>query len=479
MRQFFITVLLVLVISIPLWAQEGSDPEGEAESGTPASDAPAESSEGSEEGPESGSEEDAEDPLQVQRDILTFGITSEVVELLESLETNADARLADEVADLLDSDTPVDIQVAAFEYFDSIGSDRAFSVGADLLPRSEELPDRLVVSVLRYLRSVEGELPEESVEALQSLSLSSDQEIARQSLRLLGTTGSSGALDYLIEVAGSLEEEQPRREAAILALGDRASGEATTVLTEILIDRAEDDTLRWYAADALGKIGDPGSVEVLTEELSEADTWFRAYIIAALGRYESQVEDDLFIGALRDDFWRVRVSALETLGRRGSRPAFEAIAYRARRDPVDDVRTAAFEALGELQTNEARRFLVEYAGEEGNPAQHRGTASRVLVEEYVTTGRGDIEELLEAEWSRDRSPVLSSLVMALSRSEEAMAGPLLIKLLEHPEPGTQVRALMGLRRIGAATYRGEVERIAEESPYGAVRRQAEMALEEM
>jgi HEAT repeat protein len=434
-----------------------------------------------EEVPEETAEDPPEDPLKLQRDILNFGITSEVVELLEALETNRDRRLSSEVLELLDGDVPVDIQVAAFEYFDAIESPEAVSRGTDVLTLSDELPDRLVLTVLRYLRGVDAEinLGRDTLEALKSLSGSSDQEMSRQALRLMGGSESDEALSYLVEVAGSLEEEQPRREAAVLALGDRANRRAAEVLTTILTDRAEADTLRWYAADALGKIGDPASVETLEDQLSDAGTWFRAYLIGALGRYEGQVEDELFVRSLRDDFWRVRVSALETLGARRSREAFDAIAYRARRDPVADVRTAAFEALGAMQTNEARRFLVDYAEETSNPAAHRGTAARVVVERYLTGGRDDIEELLEQEWSTERSAVLSSLVMALSNSGDALAGPLLVKLLEHPDPGTQVRALMGMRRIGAAAYRSELERLAEESPHGAVRRQAEMALEEM
>ena len=434
--------------------------------------------------PETGGAESTpppEDPLKVQREILSFGITSEVVELLESLETNRDSRLASDVAALLDGEVPVDIQVAAFEYFNTIESPEATDRASDLLLHSEELPDRLVLTALRYLRNPESDYSagDEAVEALKTLSRSSDPEISRQALRLLGQSESDGALEFLIEVAGALEEDQPRREAAILGLGDIARSEASEVLTTILTDRAEEDSLRWYAADSLGKIGDPASVEVLQDQLSEANTWFRAYLISALGRYEGRVEDDVFLRALRDDFWRVRVSALETLGSRRSRNALNAITYRARRDPVDDVRTAAFQALGAMQTNDARRFLSEYAAGSGNPAVHRGTAARVLVESYLMGGRDEIEDLLDQEWSTERSAVLSSLVMALSTSGDALAGPLLVKLLEHPDPGTQVRALMGMREIGAASYRSEIERAAEESPHGAVRRQAEMALEEM
>ncbi len=457
MKSFILPLLFGVVLIVAVSAQD------EADSGDPEGTPPP------------------EDPLKVQRDILSFGITSEVVELLESLRTNRDSRLASDVAELLEGDVPVDIQVAAFEYFNTIESPEATDRASEVLLVSEELPDRLVLTALRYLRNPASEYspPEEAVEALGTLSLSSDLEIARQALRLMGQSDVEESLRFLIEVAGSLEEAQPRREAAILALGDVAKGEAREVLTTILTDRAEEDSLRWYAADSLGKIGDPASVPVLQDQLSDANTWFRAYLIGALGRYEGRVDDDVFVAALRDDFWRVRVSALETLGARRSRNALDAIAYRARRDPVDDVRTAAFEALGTMQINEARRFLSEYAAGSGNPAKHRGTAARVLVESYLLGGRDDIEDLLEQEWSTERSAVLSSLVMALSTSEDPLAGPLLVKLLEHPDPGTQVRALMGMRRVGAASYRSEIERAAEESPHGAVRRQAEMALEEM
>ncbi len=432
-------------------------------------------------GEEEGDAEESRprDILQEQRDVLTFGITSEVVELLETLRERGDDRLVGDVVAMVENEAPYDIQRAAFDYFQAIETDEGFDAGVAQLSRREELPDRVVLSVLRYLSGRDESLPEDSLDGLVALSDSGDPEVSRQAIRLASRIDAPAADQFLVETAASLEEDQARREAAILALGDSGRRAGVEILTRILSDRAETESLRWYAADALGKIGEPSSVQPLQEQLQNADTWFRAYLIGALGRFEGAVEDDLFVRALRDDFWRVRVSALETLGRRRSTGAFEAMRYRARRDPVDDVRRAAFEALGALSNNEARRFLAEYAKDEANPPNHRATAVEILVRDYLMQSGSDVEALLGQLWSETASPVLISLVRSLSESGDAQAGPHLIRLLQHPDPGAQMRALMGLQRIGIARYRSEIERLAEESPYGAVRGRAEAALEEM
>src|SRR6056297_1879645 len=181
MIRFFLALLFGLLFALSLPAQDTSETDEAASEETTG--------------------ETSEDPLKLQRDILNFGITSEVVELLESLETNRDRRLESEVLELLEGDVPVDIQVGAFEYFDAIESPEAVSRGTDVLSLSDELPDRLVLTFLRYLRNLEDQVPleGETVEALKSLSDSSDQEISRQALRLMGSSDSDEALTYLIE----------------------------------------------------------------------------------------------------------------------------------------------------------------------------------------------------------------------------------------------------------------------------------------
>jgi HEAT repeat protein len=173
------------------------------------------------------------------------------------------------------------------------------------------------------------------------------------------------------------------RATALYALASAPVEDAVELCLAALED--PDFFLRATAADLLGELGDPGTVDVLVKSLLEDGDWhvrFRASgslatiggaeAVAALvrgledpikevrlacvegvGRHDPAVGIEAFSRmVVKDNEWEVRVEAARALGRSGlpsARPAVEA----ALEDPNEFVRSAAAHAL---------RLLEERAG---------------------------------------------------------------------------------------------------------------------
>ena len=91
--------------------------------------------------------------------------------------------------------------------------------------------------------------------------------------------------------------------------------QATDALIAIAQSRDEDKVRRMYAADALGKIGDPRALPVLKAMYEEHDALVRLYAASALARFGLDSVFPILIQALRDENWKVREQSARSLAR--------------------------------------------------------------------------------------------------------------------------------------------------------------------
>jgi HEAT repeat protein len=151
----------------------------------------------------------------------------------------------------------------------------------------------------------------------------------------------------------ALKGELWERQRAVEILGEIGSP-AVPVLLEALKD--EDLKVRWLAAQALGKIGDPRAVPALLEALK--DQWMRLSATEALGKIGDPQAVPALLEALKDENKWIRKAAVSALGEIGDRQALPAL-MEALKDRDENVRRAAAEALGEIGDRQALLALME------------------------------------------------------------------------------------------------------------------------
>lgn len=411
------------------------------------------------------------------REILQFGIDSQVQSLLPQLEQSGVTDMDDPLVSRFVASRGDDLREAIIEYFQRRDSDALVEPVRTLLLAEQEPSDQVIRAAASYLSSQAAEIDDQLLDLFIELVDDSGVLTATVAIEAIGASGSPGAVQRLIDLYEGQQNSDVR--ASILrALGQTGSEQALPLLTSIAEDEFEQSALRHYATESIGRIGSPESVALLTGLLSSPDSVLRAYATLALGFYPPETSASALTDALLDSFWRVRVAALQGLSEQANTAAVPAIAFKARRDPERPVRAEAIETLGSIATPEALEALAEIARNNRLAETERMLALSQLIAHDAGMFEDLLTEIVEEEWERDGSRVLDTIGKELSTAGEPSLAELYLRFLEHPNFVIRVYAI---RALGAARLTAEQSRLktlADENE-GLIRTTALAALEKM
>jgi HEAT repeat protein len=109
---------------------------------------------------------------------------------------------------------------------------------------------------------------------------------------------------------------------------------------------------------ALGNAGDPRVLPLAERALGSAAAAERAAAAAALRFVEGPTADALLIRAMADSVDAVRIEALRSSPWRPAEPQLDAVTQIARHDDVEDVRSAAVDALTAFARTSRQAALI-------------------------------------------------------------------------------------------------------------------------
>ncbi len=132
--------------------------------------------------------------------------------------------------------------------------------------------------------------------------------------------------------------------------------------TDLLIQALQDryfESIRWRAAIAIGKRGDPAAVDALIAALGDGNYHVREEAVTALGMIGDERAVDPLIGMLQDPIRGIRLRVIRALAQIGT-PA-EAPLRRALNDPHLTFHAAVLDALREVDesSHRNRKKIVE------------------------------------------------------------------------------------------------------------------------
>ncbi|MBD2648785.1 HEAT repeat domain-containing protein [Nostoc foliaceum] len=142
-------------------------------------------------------------------------------------------------------------------------------------------------------------------------------------------------------------------ESVVVALG-KVNSQMSQKLIAALKD--SESYVRYYAAEALGKIGNAEAVPELIAALKDSESDVRRYAASALGNIGAEAVPEL-IAALKDSESDVRRYVAEVLGKIGNAEAVPEL-IAALKDSESDVRRYAAEVLGKIGNAEAVPELI-------------------------------------------------------------------------------------------------------------------------
>ncbi len=417
--------------------------------------------------------------LEQWRAVMRFGTDAELEELFRFLAEERDDRVAESAADLLTDESVDDsVRQLAVEYFDAIESAAAEDAAVELLQADADLAPQAIVQLVRYLGSVVSDPSEDAMDQLKELARHPDEHVRARSIAALGDAEVSGAVDLLLEAIDA--ESTEVRLSAVQSLGSLGDERAVEPLVEVAANTLEVSVVRHEAVKSLGAIGDQRAAEALQPLVDDEDAALRANAAAALAKLEGEDVSELLAATLRDRDPAVREVALSAIADAEIHELVDAVAYRARRDTEEHVRTAALEVLGSMGSAAAWETVEERFEDDGAAPLERLTAAQVLIDERLEASIDLMEDVVADLVENDPLEILEPLAGLLAEAEsDALTGVYRLLLEQDDEAILQTHAVRGVARNGMKELRPEVERVSNATEAEFLMREAEDALSSM
>ena len=418
---------------------------------------------------------DKRDLLDERRDVLRYGIDSEVITLLETLKNEEYDELNKELVVIYAESRNPALKSAAAEVLALFEYAAALEPAREILesfPDSESLLTATIELIVLFK-------DRESLPLLRTYAEDQKSAVALKAVEALGKLGGPEEIDYLQELYADDERSESVRAEALTALGRLESGASIPFLQEILQDQGAPRSFRWRACQALGEIGSPEALPAIEKAMNDGDTILRTYAVRALRAFDSALVYDYFIEALRDSFWRVRLAAVETLGERKERDSFDILAYKATRDPEEKIRIAAVHALAKIGGTRSFDLLAEISTGERNSQALRISALHALIKENVGASFDAVDAILESEARNHDSRIFVETVKALSGAEHPRLAGYFERLLESTNVSVVLMALQGIEENGFSALREKVRVLSESRTAASIKKRAGSVLESL
>ena len=410
------------------------------------------------------------------REVLRFGIDSEVLKVIKSISEREEQALNQEMALLFSESLNFEVRKAVLDYFSVQRIRDAETAASVLLSEGSQDDSRLTVLCIRYLTSIAS--PGLAVR-LQDFLDDRDEQIAEAAITGLGEVGGDESGEMLVQRLEDVDYPAERKPEIILALGKMKYAGAVQPLIAVVENPDEPRIWRMYAAASLGDIGDEQAVPHLKALFAESDSLIKAYAASAIGQFDMSSVEQLLQQGLRDSNVRVRVASAKGLADKQARDSVDILIYKAKRDPEQSVRLQAIESLGVIATSKALDYLREVYGNPASLPVYREAAFSALCENALMENLDVFRDVIEREWSSKDQKVVEFTARKFSTTESPGLKWFYERFLNSSNVYIRIYALRGIEKNKVRSLRDKVESISTDDPYPAARKTALTVLERL
>jgi HEAT repeat protein len=422
--------------------------------------------------------DEAAETREGTRQLLAYGIDSQVLDVIARLRAARDPGYTAELADLLAASRSPDVRKAVLELFADLGVREGEPAARKIVAGWETGTASVTSAAAGYLSSL-------NAEGLAALMLplvdADDAVVCAAALRAIGASRDPAAVEPLLAKLASVEFPDARKGDLVVALGELRDARAVDSLIRIAKGRDEDKTRRLYAADALGKIGDRRALPVLLSLFEEDDALLRAYAASALAAFGLGDALPSLLAGLRDANVKVRLQCMKALAR--ELDAAEAaqvvpiVRWKAENDPERQVRLESVRTLGQIADGPSVAFLETLLANRTAALDFREAALSALLSRSPASPsiRAAVEQEIAA---KDQKPI-EMIARVLSLAKTAELAPVWMRLLDCQAYAVRIWAVRGLAANGVTAALARIGELAEKDPVPAVRAEAARARERL
>jgi len=412
------------------------------------------------------------------RQILAYGIDTQVLEVIGRLRAARDADFTAELAALLASSRSPEVRRGVLEMFTELGIGEGETAARAVVAGWQTGDASVTAAAAAYLASRRAD---GLAALLVPLVDADDAIVCSAALRAIGASRDPAAVEPLLAKLAAIEFPDARKSDLIVALGELRDARAVDALLGIAKGRDEEKTRRLYAADALGKIGDRRALPVLKALFEEDDALLRAYAASALAAFGTSEALPSLLAGLRDSNARVRIQCLKALARQlapgEAEQVVPVVRWKAENDPERAVRLESVRTLGGIADGPSVAFLGTLLANRTAALDFREAALSALL--VRTPGSPAIAAAVDQEIAaKDQKPI-EMIARVLSFAAARELAPVWMRLLDCQGYTVRIWAVRGLAANGITSALARIGELAEKDPVAAVRSEASRATERL
>ena len=420
------------------------------------------------------SEEEEESELQKRKDTLAFGLESEITDLISKLLKEEDKSLSDDILAIFNSTKNVNVREKAIEYFTKI-EDNCLKDYALLI--LEDPYDEKTSSVNLLFKYVTALKITEAAPLIQELLDSENEEYYDAALSALGTVGGPEEALFLADFLDR-DLTTARKQNLMKALGQIKAVETWDKLVEVIQNEDENTYVRMYAAEAIGAMEKEESIEILLDLFEDDDPNIRTYAIKGLSYFNNEDVENLVIQGLKDNYYKVRLEAIEVVKKYEYKTAVPSLLYRAKNDSEATVKYACFEALALLDTKEGNEYLISLVKDKKKSDTIRSKAAASMLKyENADSVKAVVEVALSVVEDTKKTALRYALGKEMAKYENSQFIEVCEAFLDSKDVSTQGIGLDIWKKNHYITLKDKVKEMAEAEKPSANKSKAKLILE--
>lgn len=311
-------------------------------------------------------------------DTLRYGVAGEIVDLLSTFIKNNDFRFAQNVYDVFFETKAVAVREKIIEYFLHFKDPCIEDFAVEVLNDPYDEKDSTVSLVFKYVSEVKTKAAVPAI--LKLLEEDKDMYFA-PAVTALGEIGGDTEAVYLADYFFENDLSTNEKQALMRTLGKLRATKTWSALSEIAQNEDENIFVRMYAAEAIGAMENTSSIPILEKLYESSDPNLRQYVVKGLAFFPNDTTaQKVLLEAIRDEYWKVRMEAIDVAKKNKMQNAVSFLLYRAKNEKEKTVKYAAFAALATFRTNEARDFFTKLLNEKKASDDDKARAVKVLLE---------------------------------------------------------------------------------------------------
>jgi HEAT repeat protein len=403
--------------------------------------------------------------------VLKFGIESEVLDLVRSLQQEKNSDYREALAAAYTTAHNDDLKQALLYLFQDQKDNGLEDAAVKELGDPDKKANSLLLNAISYLTELKSAKAKDN---LVTLVTGKNKVVALAAIRALGRLGATDKVDDLIKLYKDAETDPNFKPDLIWSFGEMKATGAVDLLLSEYDDNESQPLLRRSILEALGKIGDDKGWDRVMQALGDTNTDLRSAAVATLGSYPTHDTEALLTNALRDSAPAVRQAAAKGAAAAKNPNLKDLVAYRVKKDPDPKVQVEALRALAAYDDGPAA-VLAFLADKKTAPVIWRESLTIALDKKYPGTFDA-LKKVIEDD-GKDKLGQLSSVIVgAILPQRETFRGlyGLLLASTQIPARSGALRAIT----LGKFTEFESVLRTLEaKDPDPGVKAQAKQTLQ--